>query len=407
VLADALLAVASSATAPPSPTPIDTESRFEQSQDPNLTLCGTEDPTFCGVLHDWTGNEDLARWLDGVLGTVLSVVLIVVVGLLLRWLLHRAIARLTERIATGDTGVGRRGEHQDGHSGNGRPWWRPARATVLLESPLAGERRVQRARTIGSVLKSVSTGVVAVVVLLMVLDEFGINIGPLIAGAGVLGVALGFGSQTLVKDFLSGVFMIVEDQYGVGDVVDLGEASGSVEAVGLRVTRIRDVNGTVWYVRNGEILRVGNMSQGWARAVLDIGVAYGEDVGRVQDLLRDVAHRLTEDPEWGALVMEEPEVWGVEALSADKVVVRLVVKTVPLEQWKVARELRRRIKARFDREGVEIPFPQRAIWMRSDDPRHPPAPAVSRDQEEDRSAQPTGGESAVAADIDKRSDSGL
>jgi small conductance mechanosensitive channel len=407
VLADALLAVAWSATAPPSPSPspTDTESRFEQSQDPSLTPCGSDDATFCGVLHDWTGNEGLARWLDGVLGTVLSVVVIVLVGLLLRWLLHRAITRLTERIASGDTGVGSRGAHQDGGSGNGRSRWRPARATALLESPLAGERRVQRARTIGSVLKSVSTGVVAVVILLMVLAEFGINIGPLIAGAGVLGVALGFGSQTLVKDFLSGVFMIVEDQYGVGDVVDLGEASGSVEAVGLRVTRIRDVSGTVWYVRNGEILRVGNMSQGWARAVLDIGVAYGEDVGRVQDLLRDVAHRMTEDPEWGALVMEEPEVWGVEALSADSVVVRLVVKTVPLEQWKVARELRRRIKARFDREGVEIPFPQRAVWMRTDDPRHPPAQTGAA--EEDRSAQPTGGESSVAADIDKRSDSGL
>jgi small conductance mechanosensitive channel len=388
----------------PTPAPTETESRFEQSQDPGLTPCGTEDPSFCGLLHSWTGNEALARWLDGVLATLLSVVLIIAVGLLIRFLLQRAITKLTDRIASGDTGVGRRtGEHADG-----RRNWRAAgaaRATALLESPLAGERRAQRARTIGSVLKSVSTGVIGVVVVLMLLAEFGINIGPLIAGAGVLGVAIGFGSQALVKDFLSGIFMILEDQYGVGDVVDLGEASGSVEAVGLRVTRLRDVNGTVWYVRNGEILRVGNMSQGWARAVLDIGVAYGEDVTRVQDLLREVGHELKEDPDWGKLVMEDPEVWGVEALSADSVVVRLVVKTVPLEQWGVARELRRRIKARFDREGVEIPFPQRAVWLRQDDPRHPPAETVGAAQE--RREPPTGGESKVAQDIDKRSDSGL
>ncbi|MFP5334850.1 MAG: mechanosensitive ion channel family protein, partial [Actinomycetes bacterium] len=251
--------------------------------------------------------------------------------------------------------------------------------------------------------KSISTGVIAVVVVLMVLAEFSINVGPLIAGAGVLGVALGFGSQALVKDFLSGIFMIVEDQYGVGDVVDLGEASGSVEAVGLRVTRLRDVNGTVWYVRNGEVLRVGNMSQGWARAVLDVEVAYGEDLGRVHDVLREIGADLKADEDWAHLVMEDPEVWGIEALSADSVVVRLVVKTVPLEQWTVARELRRRIKARFDREGIEHPFPQRTVWMRHADGERQPAGGPAQERHE----KPTGGESQVAQDIDKRSDKGM
>ena len=216
---------------------------------------------------------------------------------------------------------------------------------------------MQRARTMGSVLRSVSTGVIATVVVLMVLAELGLNIGPLLASAGILGVALGFGAQSLVKDFLSGLFMIVEDQYGVGDVVDLGEASGTVEAVGLRVTRLRSVDGTVWYVPNGQIQRVGNQSQGWARAVLDIAVAYGEDVTRVQGLLAQVGHDLHADPEWAPLVMEEPEVWGVEALSADSVVVRLVVKTVPLEQWRVARELRRTDQGRVRRRGRRDPVP--------------------------------------------------
>ena len=314
--------------------------------------CAVADPTLCGIVHDLTGSERAGAWASVVLGTPFKIVLILVVAFLVRKLVHRAIIRVTDRMAAGIV---------PSRLAGGR------RAMAWLEgSPLASERRVQRAQTMGSVLRSVTTGVVATVALLMVLSEVGLDVAPLLASAGILGVALGFGSQALVRDFLSGIFMIVEDQYGVGDVVDLGEASGAVEAVGLRVTRVRDVNGTVWYVRNGEILRVGNQSQGWARAVLDIGVAYGEDVLRVQDLLRDVAHELRDDPDWTALVLEEPEVWGVEALSADSVVVRLVVKTMPLEQWRVARELRRRIKTAFDEAGVEIPFPQRTVWMRQD-----------------------------------------
>jgi small conductance mechanosensitive channel len=177
-------------------------------------------------------------------------------------------------------------------------------------------------------------------------------------------VALGFGAQNLVKDFLSGVMMLLEDQYGVGDVIDMGEAAGVVEAVGLRITRLRSVDGTVWYVRNGEVIRVGNSSQDWARAVIDISVSYQAEPARVRELLAQVSHELAEDLEWERLILEEPEVWGVENLAADSVVVRLVVKTKPLEQWRVARELRERIKVRLDAEGIEIPFPQRTIWIR-------------------------------------------
>jgi small conductance mechanosensitive channel len=170
--------------------------------------------------------------------------------------------------------------------------------------------------------------------------------------------------------------MIAEDQYGVGDVVDLGEASGVVEGVGLRVTRVRDVDGTVWYIRNGEVQRVGNQSQGWARAVLDVGIAYGEDVERAEEILLDVATTLKADDTFGPLVLEEPEMWGVESVTADGVVLRLVVKTLPLEQWAVARELRRRIKDRFDVEGVRVAHPASAVWVTSD------APASKRRSEE-------------------------
>jgi small-conductance mechanosensitive channel len=208
------------------------------------------------------------------------------------------------------------------------------------------------------------TGVVVAVVATMMLSEIGVNVGPIIASAGILGIALGFGAQSLVSDFLSGVFMIFEDQYGVGDEIDLGEASGTVEAVSLRVTRLRDVNGTVWYVRNGEITRVGNMSQNWARTVLDISVAYHEDLARVRRVLEDVAHDLWEDDEYKGVIIEEPSVWGVQELGIDGVVVRVALKTAPLEQWAVAREMRQRIKARFDYEGIEIPLPQRMVWHR-------------------------------------------
>ena len=397
VLASPLLASGATSPATPTPEPARTTSVTEEAQSAVTNPCVAGDGSFCGLLRDVGVGESWARTLTGYGDTVLQVVLIVVVGIVARFLLHKAIGRLAEGIASGRTGVGRPGTHADGGQRS------LARAAGLGEvAPLVGERRQQRARTIGSVLKSITTGVVAVVVVLMLLGVFGINLAPLIAGAGIVGVAVGFGSQTLIKDFLSGIFMIVEDQYGVGDVIDVGEAVGAVEAVGLRVTRLRSVDGTVWYVRNGEIQRVGNQSQGWARAVLDIDVAYHEDVTRVQDLLRDVGRELFADADWRPLVLEEPEVWGIEALSADSVVVRLVIKTAPLEQWRVAREARRRIKARFDREGIEIPFPQRAVWMRTDDP---PEPAGVTGPE--RHEAPPRGEADVAHDTEPDPTQGL
>jgi small conductance mechanosensitive channel len=219
----------------------------------------------------------------------------------------------------------------------------------------------------GSLLKSIVTGVVLTVVTLMFIAELGYDIAPLIASAGIIGVAIGFGSQALVKDFLSGIFMIFEDQYGVGDEVDLGEAAGPVEAVSLRVTRLRDINGTVWYVRNGEILRVGNMSQNWARSVLDVKVAYGEDLARVPQVLAELARDIWEDDDYKGRVIEEPSVWGVQELGADAVVLRVALKTAPLAQWAVAREMRARIKARFDHEGFEVPFAQHVVWHRDEE----------------------------------------
>ncbi len=321
-------------------------------------VCPSDGGDLCRLVRDVTSNDWLAKASDWLIAKPLAILALVVIGLLVRWLLHRVIDKVASQAVEGALpNVLARGSLPQ----------------ILLEAgPAAVERREQRAATMAGLLKSVATGVVVAVVLFMVIAQLGYNIAPLIASAGILGVALGFGAQSLVKDFLSGIFMIMEDQYGVGDVIDVGTATGTVEAVGLRVTRLRDVNGTVWYVRNGEVLAVGNMSQNWARTVLDIPVAFSEDLTRVRALLADVAQQLWDDPEYRPDILEEPEVWGVERWDPDGVVVRVVLKTAPLQQWSVAREMRERIKDRFDHEGVEIPLPQRMVWHRDSPPANPP-----------------------------------
>ena len=321
---------------------------------PEPPACEGEDQ-LCNYVLDLTGDAWLAAAADWLIAKPIVILLMFLGALLVRWLLFKLIGRLVARAATGVV-------PPVTHSRFGRAQVEQPDRTARL----AAARRSQRAETMGGVLRSITSFVVFTLVGIMALSEVGVNVGPLIAGAGIVGVALGFGAQSLVRDFLSGIFMIFEDQYGIGDVVDLGDAIGSVEAVTLRVTRLRDINGTVWYVRNGEILRVGNMSQNWARTVLDISVAYGEDLERVRTVLAEVCHELWETEDFGHDILEEPEVWGVQDLSADGILVRVALKTAPLEQWAIARELRRRIKDRFDAEGIEIPFPQRVVWHRNE-----------------------------------------
>src|SRR5215204_3989898 len=225
-------------------------------------------------------------------------------------------------------------------------------------------RRVQRAETVGALLKSMASFGIWTLAGLMALGTLGLDLGPLIAGAGIVGVAVGFGSQNLVRDFISGIFMLMEDQYGVGDVVDAGPATGTVEGIGLRTTRLRDVNGTLWHIPNGEIRRVGNRSQGWARALVDL-----EDTTRT---IERVAHDLYADPHWAPRILEPPEVWGVEELGPDGIRVRLVAKTRPLEQWKVARELRARLKVAFDQAGIAVSA-QKATTSTATDNQDQPA----------------------------------
>ena len=283
--------------------------------------------------------------------------LIVVVAVVVRAVLNRAVRRIVRSAVEGSVPVAL------------RPLTDRARAfdtTALLP-----ERRRQRTETLGSVLRSiVSFGVVAIAGA-MALSEVGLDLAPVVASAGIVGVAVGFGAQNLIKDFLTGIFMIFEDQYGVGDVIDAGPAIGTVEAVGLRTTRLRDVEGTVWHIRNGEIDRVGNKSQGWARVLLDVPLALDTDIALVRSVALSTAEGLWQDPDWTGKVLEQPEVWGLEHIGADGLLLRLVLKTAPLEQWTVAREVRERLIAAFNTSGIEIGVPQRQVRT-VDEPAAPP-----------------------------------
>ncbi len=288
----------------------------------------TPDENVCEWVFERTSNQDLADLAGNFIGKPLTVMMLVMLGVLVRWALYRVIDRVVRRAEAGVL---------------------PGRWEEAISNP---DRRVQRTRTIGDALKSMVTILIIAVVGTMILAELGINIAPIIASAGIAGLALGFGAQSLVKDFLSGTFMILEDQLGVGDVVDLGEMSGTVEAVSLRVTRARDINGTVWYVPNGQILRVANNSQGWARAVVDVVVAYTSDLNQASAILHDVAADVWDDDDLREVLVEEPEVTGIESFGTDGVTLRLMVKTQPLQQWRVAREIRARVKRRFDHEHI-------------------------------------------------------
>jgi moderate conductance mechanosensitive channel len=282
-----------------------------------------------------------------VAGPVVGVVLILILTALALRIGRVIITRSVERVK------------------NGQPaWLSRLEDRYPDDDPILTVRRERRATALAALASSVLTVVIWTIAVMMILDQFGFALAPVLASAGIVGIALGFGAQDLVKDFLSGVFILAEDQYGLGDVVDVGEASGVVEGVTLRSTRVRDVNGTLWHIPNGEIRRVGNQSQGWARSLLDIEVSYDTDLATATGAILAVATTMAHEEPWDALFLEEPEMWGVERLGPDSVSLRLVIKVVPGEQWRISRELRRRIKEELDRLGIENPFQQRTLWLR-------------------------------------------
>jgi len=364
-----------------------------QPLDPTVVeeVCGPDPSFICREVLERTESRRWAEVADIVFAKPLTILLIVVVAWLVNRLAVRVIARF-ERSLSGDTPPSRRLKRKLRRTAIGQRL-----PESVLDTSVYSARAAARAQTLGVVLRSIVTFVIWTVALIAILDELGINLGPLVASAGIAGVALGFGAQSLVKDFLAGIFILVEDQYGVGDVIDVGElsgtqVSGTVEAVSLRTTRLRSVEGTVWHVPNGTILRVGNMSQQWARALLDIGVAYGTDVDLAQRVIKETADALAQEPEWRHHILEDPEVWGVESIGPDGVVIRLVVKTRPSKQWVVMRALRRRLKLAFQQAGIEIPYPQRTVWI-----RHADGDGADAEVAEPAEAPPAGAEPPAPA----------
>lgn len=331
-----------------------------------VTGCEPDDDSLCGWVGRRTGNDTLADLVDWFLARPAKIVAILLVAWIGGRILRRMIRRWVPRIYA---------PHEPARERLGRLG---ISVPELISVELTDPRRRARGESITAALTSTASVAVWVVALLMVLGVAGINIGPLLAGAGVAGVALGFGAQSVVRDCLAGLFMLIEDQYGIGDVVDLGEASGVVEQIHLRTTVLRGVDGTVWHVPNGVVQRVGNKSQLWSVAVLDASVAYQTDVARARELLHRAAEEVCDSERFRPSVIEPPEVLGVEALGVDGVTLRLIVKVEPGTQWALQRELREHVKEVFDREGIEIPFPQRTVWTRV-----PPtaAPSTATDPE--------------------------
>ncbi|WP_369169424.1 mechanosensitive ion channel family protein [Streptomyces sp. R28] len=263
----------------------------------------------------------------------LKVLLILVIAAVLRVAIRRAITKLIDR-------MNRTAQAVDG--------------TALGGLLVNVERRRQRSQAIGSVLRSVASFLIMGTAALMILSTFDINLAPLLASAGVAGVAIGFGARNLVTDFLSGVFMILEDQYGVGDSIDAGVASGEVIEVGLRVTKLRGDNGEIWYVRNGEVKRIGNLSQGWSTSGVDVTVRSSEDLDRVKRTIDEVAEKMSKEEPWNELLWGPIEVLGLDSVLLDSMVVRVSAKTMPGKSLTVERELRWRIKRAFDAADIRI-----------------------------------------------------
>lgn len=275
-------------------------------------------------------------------GNALIVIAVtIVLALVLRWVVHRLTDRLARSMA--NNAITRRMATSPVVSGQ-----RAADAQAI-------ERYRARIGAVSSLLKSLVTVSLFGLAFLIVLSELGVNMAPLLASAGLVGIAVGFGAQSLVKDFLSGIFMILEDQYGVGDVIDIGDAVGTVERIGLRITELRDASGVVWYVPNGTIGALGNRSQGYGLAVADVPIPYGEDVEAVSGVLRDEAIAFGQDVEWADLVLAEEPIVAVETMTPVAVTFRVQVQTVPGKHLVVARALRVRLMAALEAAGVRTP----------------------------------------------------
>jgi len=304
----------------------------------------------CTFVLDRTGNDTLARITNWFVDWPLRIVLVLVVAWVATHVCRRWVRRAVAHVVKAPP----------------NPTQQLQRIGIDLSKQFAAPppdpRRESRAHSISAVLTNTAVVMIWAVALLIVLDIVGINLGPLLAGAGIAGVALGFGAQTLVRDCIAGLFMLLEDQFGIGDVVDLGEASGVVEEVSLRVTVLRSLDGTLWHVPNGEVRRVGNRSQLWSTAIVDVVVGPDADIEQVQQIMQRAASEICERSDLGEQILEEPNVLGVESVAAEGITARVIVKVQPGSQWGVQRAMRAHIKAALDAAGVPLPYAARPPW---------------------------------------------
>lgn len=235
------------------------------------------------------------------------------------------------------------------------------RKAVTADPNLTEAEEERREDTLIAIITGTIKVATIIFVSLMILSEFGIDIGPLIAGAGVIGLAFGFGGQYLVKDVITGLFIIIENQYRVGDVVKIAEISGLVEDISLRVTILRDLDGTVHHIPHGEVKTVSNMAKGFARVNLNIGVSYNADIDKVKEVIDRVGNELAEDPDFKDNIIDSPKYIRIDSFDDSSISLKILGETKPLAQWEIAGELRSRLKKAFDKEGIEIPFPQMVV----------------------------------------------
>lgn len=292
-----------------------------------------------------TGNGRWPDWAPAWADETTNIVIIAIVA----WLVQRLIRRFIKRVV-----VGLQGDIAQRRLSNIR---RRTPRALLNTGKHATVRRAQRAETIGSLLRSISAVIITVIAAFAIIKQFDAAasaVRPLITSATVLTAVIGFGAQNIVRDFLAGVFIVVEDQYGVGDVIDVGRASGTVEFVSLRITSMRDADGRLWHVPNGEIKSVGNLSQQWSRALLEFRLDLDTDIPTAIRLMKRTADEMWQDTAYSGIIIEEPEIWGPEKVDAGGILIKVAVKTRPLEQWQVSRTLRSRLKRAFDEAEIKI-----------------------------------------------------
>jgi small-conductance mechanosensitive channel len=427
---------------------------LDLSQSPATLIgsCGRDPGLACRMVWDTSHSETLAKltavYLAGPVNLILKLAWLVLLALVARMLVHRLINRVTVRAADAPlahrlrpgSATNRRRlsrlrhpirsrelEHAHAEFTAEQAAAESAREDVVLagaEAAMTGstnpddmeaaseavtqavsERRHQRAHALGSILRSAASVTIFTIAVAIGLGDLGVNLAPVLASAGVVGIAVGFGAQNLVRDFLAGIFMLMEDQYGVGDVINIGDATGTVEAVSLRTTRLRDINGVVWHIRNGALEKVGNESQGWARAVVDVPAPPELDLSDTRKVMAQAAAAMWHERRWRKLMLEKPEVWGVQAITDTQVTMRVAAKTLPLRQYEVGRELRERVVSAIDLALLDLevdPQPGRTAAQLAAVGEETRRPKTPRTTTRSRTGH-AGGDDPISDEIEPRS----